>query len=229
MLRSCCFGLAAAATTGLVGVAPATAVVVTAEFAGEVVELTANEGLFGPGAVVGSPFTGRLAYEVGPTNPDQSPGDPDVGFYDLMSFEIDQSSVPLTPFAVSVVRDEPGVTLPPLPPDPGEDRLRVVATSPSYPSRLGLTLVAPFGSVFADDSLPTSLSLADFTLQTSVGGVVAVGIAPAPAIQDVGVLTSLTLSVPEPGPFALAGALALAAAAVRHRDRPKGSGQTRPR
>jgi PEP-CTERM motif len=105
-------------------------------------------------------------------------------------------------------------TIPPVPPDPGRDWLVAVATSGVYPT-VAIRLGGPFGSAFADDSLPASLDLADFPDFAIAQGLVAAGISPNPSIEDVGTLTSLRL-VPEPGALALV-AIGLAALARRAR------------
>jgi hypothetical protein len=194
---------------------PAGALVVTYEFTGTVTELLVDGGLFGaPGTVqVGDPFTGHFSYEVGSENPDQLPGDAELGRYELTAFVVDQSAAPLapTPFGVGVTH-QPGLpTLPPSPPDLGLDRLSIVSTSDVYPSRVSLVLEGPFESAFLSDSLPLALELSDFPDVAMVRGLVAVGLFPNPSIQDLGVLTSL---VPGPGVEAAAAAAALALAGL---------------
>ena len=191
--------------------------ILTFAFQGVVTELTANAGLFGmPGTVnVGDPFSGQFSYDRGPGNPDQVPADAELGGYDLLSFTIDQSVLPLTPFAAVVRHIPPILTLPPLPPDPGTDAFSVRSAPLSgYPNGVSLRLEAPFGAVFSDDSLPADLSLASFTLSAGVYGIVALGIFPTPSIWDVGQLTSL-VRVPEPGLLPLFVFAAALAAAVR--------------
>jgi hypothetical protein len=192
--------------------APAGASVVTYEFAGVVSELLVDQGLFGPpGSVqLGDGFTGRFAYEIGAANPDQAPGDPTVGQYELLEFVVDQSAPPLvTTLFAALVTHDPGLpTLPPLPPDPGTDRLSIVAMANVYPT-VTLALGGPFGSVFLDDSLPVELDLADFADGGLVRGRVAIGIGGNPDLQDLGTITSLT-RVPEPGTASRAAAAAMA-------------------
>lgn len=198
--------------------APGAAGAATVSFAfqGVVTDVSGDNGFFGPPGSVqaGDAFSGHFAYETGTTNPDQLPGDPEVGVYDVLSFAIDQAVVPLTPVGIEITHEPGGITIPPAPPDPGLDRVRVVATAPGY-SVVQLDLVADFGAVFGDDSLPTFLALSDFP-QATVAAIVSFGVPPQPAILDAGTLTSLT-PVPEPGAAALLGAGALAALGARAR------------
>jgi hypothetical protein len=197
----------------------ARAAILEFEFEGMVTILTADDGLFGATGTVqiGDPFTGHFSYEVGPSNPDQEPGDPEVGAYNLTEFVVDQSLVPWTSIlGVSVQHVPPIGTFPPDPPDPGRDVLRAVATTTPYPV-VSVFLRGPFGSAFSDDSLPSSLDLADFPDGAFVQGLVAGGLDPFPSIEDVGIITALRL-VPEPGALALLGA-AVAALSLRARAR----------
>lgn len=179
----------------------------TYAFEGVVTTLVRDGGLFGAsGSVeVGDTFTGRLRYEVGPANPDVQAADPEVGSYSLVELVIDQSVLaPLSPAGI-LVQHQPGQpTLPPAPADPGRDRFTARATSAAYPSVL-LRLHGPFGSAFADDSLPETLDLADFPDAAVLQGLVAVGLPPYPSLEDVGTITSLIL-VPEPATSVLVAA-----------------------
>jgi hypothetical protein len=189
------------------GASPARATTLVFAFEGVVTTLTADHGLFGaPGAVkIGQLVTGHFSYEVGPGNPDRVPADPEMGFYTLTDFVVDQAVASSSPPVGVGTRHQPGLpTLPPAPPDPGLDRFSVVAQSDSYPT-VSLVLEGPFGSAFVDDALPTSLDLADFPDGAYVRGLVALGIFPAPSIEDVAMLTSLE-RVPEPGAGLAAGA-----------------------
>ena len=82
-----------------------------------------NLGVLGPFNTVdvNDVFTGHFSYMTRPTNPDQQPGDPELGFYNLVELVIDQGVVPITPFAVLVTHDPPMPTLPPSPVDLGTD------------------------------------------------------------------------------------------------------------
>jgi hypothetical protein len=198
-------GVAAAV---LAAAGPARAVTVTYLFAGVVTALTSDGGLFGaPGTVeIGSPFTGRITYETGPTNPDQEPSDPEIGAYALVELVIDQSVLdPFTPLGIGVVHDPPGFTIPPAPPDLGRDWFIARADDDLVYGTVLMRLQGPFGSAFTDDSLPETLDLADFPDVVAIQGLVAIGLPPNPSIEDVGVITSLTF-VPEPGSAVLIGA-----------------------
>jgi hypothetical protein len=197
--------------------APAAAELVTFSFTGFVATLTGDAGLFGPpGEVpIEQPFSGSFSYEVGAGNPDQSPGDPEVGRYGLADLVVDQAAIPLATLeGVSVVHQPGGPTLPPADPDPGRDWLFANATAAGY-TAVRLRLQGPYESAFSDDSLPTALDLADFPDVAVVHGIVSAGLPPNPAVEDVGVITALW-RVPEPGRAAL-GAIAIAALAGRVR------------
>jgi len=97
-----------------------------------VTDNSGNLGIFGrPGTVqVNDVFTGRFSYLTGPGNPDQLPGDPEPGGYNVVDFAIDQSAVPITPVVVAVRHIRGVPTLPPLPPDLGTDGFSVAGTFP---------------------------------------------------------------------------------------------------
>jgi hypothetical protein len=171
------------------------------EFAGVVTDDTGNLGVFGtPASVdVNDAFTGRFAYMAGPGNPDQEPADAKVGLYELASFELDQAIVPLTPLRV-VVQHDPGTPpLDPMAPPPGFDAFTVAATFPDgmLTRTVSLRLEAPFGAVFANDSLPTTLTLSTFIEAQEVRAIRVIGLMGGQSQIDAGQLTSLT-QVPEP-------------------------------
>ncbi len=204
------------------------AVPLTFEFQGVVTDLTADMGLFGPPSVVqiGDPFTGRFTYEFGPGNPDQSPGNPDVGQYDAIDLTVDNAVVPLSSPEILIRHRAPLGTFPPDPPDPGLDAFELFADAPGY-AAVVLRLAAPFGAVFADDSLPADLVLASFTDSRLLVGLVAGGLGPSGPISDVGELQSLR-SVPEPGTQLLMGIGLLVMAAFGVRARATNGQSTRP-
>lgn len=159
--------LPAVAAALLLAAPPAPAATVTYAFEATVTTLTADEGVFGPtGTVlVGDTIHGSVTYEVGSANPDLAPENAQQGLYDLLAFEIEGADVAFAPFSI-VVTHAPGTpTLPPLPPDLGTDGISFAATAPGY-SIVRLTLETIHGGAFADDSLPTSLSLDDFPSST---------------------------------------------------------------
>ena len=99
--------------------------VILFEFQGIVVDNTANLGVFGPPGTVdlGDVITGRISYDNGSGNPDQEPGDANLGVYDLLEFVVDQAVVAITPVGVGVQRIAPIPNLDPMaPPDLGSDR-----------------------------------------------------------------------------------------------------------
>jgi hypothetical protein len=172
------------------------------EFAGTVTDDTGNLGVFGtPLSVdVGNPFTGRFSYLTGLDNSDQSPSDATVGQYALAGFEIDQSIVPLTPLRI-VVQHDPGLPpLDPMAPPPGFDAITFAATFPDgmLTRIVSLYLEAPFSAVFADDSLPTGLTLSAFTDEQQVRAIRVIGLMGGESQIDAGQVTSL-VQVPEPG------------------------------
>lgn len=212
-------GALAAALLACAG--PAQGLTLTYAFEGVVTTLVRDGGLFGaPGAVqIGDDFTGHFSYEVGPANPDQFPADATVGGYELIDLVVDQSVLPaFAPLGVAVMHVPGLATIPPAPPDLGRDWLTAAATSAVFPV-VAIRLRGPFGSAFADDSLPLSLDLTDFPDAAVLQGLVAAALPPFPSTEDVGRLTSLRL-VPEPGTLALvaAGCAALAFRARRNRD-----------
>lgn len=185
----------------------ANASIITYNFFGTVTELVSNGGLFGSPATVGGNFSGHFSYDTGSGNPDQLPADLDKGVYNLIELVVDNAVNPLSPGIIGITL-QPGLPcVLPCTPSPGANRFSISASSPDYASGIILTLLAPFGTVFVDDSLPETLNLTDFTLGTSIAGIDAIGIVPAPSIWDVGVLTSLTLvsGVPEPTSLILFG------------------------
>ena len=114
--------LAAFAALALGPLAPASArasTILSFAFQGVVSDVGGDNGFFGPpGSVqVGDVFSGHFAYEIGAANPDQLPGDPEIGVYDLLDFGLDQAVVPLTPVGVEVRHEPGGITIPPAPPD----------------------------------------------------------------------------------------------------------------
>ncbi len=193
------------------------------EFAGVVSDDTGNLGVFGspPSTAINDPFTGRFSYMTGPGNPDQTPGDAKIGQYNLVAFELDQAVVAITPAGI-VVQHDPGLpSLDPMAPPPGFDRFSVVGTfSDGMVNRpVVLRLEAPYGAAFADDSLPTSLSLSDFTEQHNVQAIRVIGLMGGTSQIDAGQLTSL-MQVPEPTASGLAcGMLSLLGAGGARRRR----------
>ena len=192
---------------------------ITFNFEGVVAELDVNAGLFGPlGLVtVGDPFTGHFSYEVGLGNPDQSPGDSEVGIYDALEFAIDGSPLVFQNPRIGVTHlFVPSIA--PLEPI-SIDSFRVIAETPGAPHfSASLTLSGPFGAAFTDDSLPTTLNLSAFDTAI-VAGIVAFGLHPLPTIDDHGTLETLAL-IPEPSTLAIAtiALLSLVAFAWRRRD-----------
>lgn len=171
------------------------------EFTGTVTDNTGNLGIFGPFSTVqiNDVFTGNFSYLTGPGNPDQEI-DPELGVYDVVDFHIDQAVVAITPLRVAVTHSPGLPTLPPAPPDLGTDGFSVAGTFQLGPDTrfISLRLEAPYGAVFTDDSLPTSLTLSDFTDTNSVRSVRVIGLPPIGMSQiDEGVLTSL-VRIPEP-------------------------------
>ena len=178
------------------------------EFEGVVTTLTGTTGLFGA-SQVGDPFSGHFSYEIGPSNPDQLPADPELGFYNAINFVVDNAPFSLTLHGIGITH-KPGLpTLAPLPPDPGTDSFVLVAFTPdNIPVRLRLK--SPFDQVFTDDSLPHDLVLSSFTDTRSLDGLRAAGIFPVPSLIDIGELTSLT-RVPEPSTMLALAVLMLVA------------------
>ena len=87
--------------------------------------------MFGPfGTVgIGDVITGHISYDTGLGNPDQQPGDPNVGVYDLLDFVIDQAVVGITPLGIAVQRVPPIPNLDPnAPPDLGDDLFRAAGS-----------------------------------------------------------------------------------------------------
>jgi hypothetical protein len=190
------------------------------DFQGVVTDNTANLGVFGSFGTVnlGDVVTGHIAYETGPGNPDQDPGDPDLGLYDLLEFVIDQAVVPIAAEGIGILRIPPAVVIDPMaPPDLGSDFFRAVGSFDIGGTMfiVSLDLEAPYDAVFSDDSLPAGLTLADFTTVQRVRAVRVLGLEPGGSQIDTAQLTELA-SVPEP---AVLGLLALAASAFGLRRR----------
>lgn len=212
--RAFCQSVIILALAAVVAIPAKASQILTYGFTGTVTVLDRNFGLFGPflGVTVGDSFSGEFSYEIGPSNPDQNPGDPDTGVYDLLAFSITGAGATFTPNTIRIRQEQPMNAIPPAPASPGADRIALEIDSPNYPGPIFLLLEAPFQAVLSDDSLPTSLSLADFTVQAAVGNRDAV-LPPAQPRNDIGELNSLrlisTVEVAEPGTLALFG-LALA-------------------
>ena len=201
---------------------PAIAETIQFRFSGVVTELTGGTGVLGePGVVqVGDSFTGRFAYEVGSANPDQAPADATDGRYNLINFEIQQSTSPISPFAVRVIHRPGLATLPPVPPDPGRDSVAVIGNFQDISGTtrpVSLRLEADFGAALVDDSLPQALPLLDFPEAQEVLSIVVIGLMGHPSQLDAGRLTSLTL-IPEPTSLTPAVVITCAAALQRRRD-----------
>jgi hypothetical protein len=193
------------------------------EFAGVVTDDTGNLGVFGspPTTAINDPFSGRFSYTMGPGNPDQAPGDPKIGQYSLVAFELDQAVVAISPASI-VVQHDPGLPqLDPMAPPAGFDRFGVVGTfSDGVTNRsVVLRLEAPYGAAFADDSLPANLSLSIFTDQSNVQAIRVIGLMGGSSQIDAGQLTSL-VQVPEPSVSCLAYGLAALLTVNRARCRP---------
>jgi hypothetical protein len=181
--------------------------VVLFEFQGVVTDNTANLGVFGPFGTVdlGDVITGHISYDTGLGNPDQEPGDPNLGVYDLLDFVIDQAVVGITPLGIGVQRVPPIPNLDPnAPPDLGDDLFRAAGSIDigGMMFIVGLTLGAPYGAVFADDSLPVSLALSDFTAVQHVRAIRVLGLEPGTSQIDAAQLTE-PVPVPEPTLFML--------------------------
>jgi hypothetical protein len=203
------FCWALAAVIVLLGAASAYAQgLVQYQFTGVVTDNSGNLGVLGPFNTlqVNDTFSGRFSYMTGPTNPDQEPGDPTLGAYNLIDFVVDQGVVPITPFAVGIRHVPPTPTLPPLPPDLGTDAFIVAGRfmSGMDTKSISLRLEAPFEDVFSNDSLPSMVTLGDFTDVQIVQAIRVIGLPPSGTSQiDAGQITSL-VQVPEPSGVALA-------------------------
>jgi len=206
----------------LVAAAPtAQADLIQFEFQGAVIDNTGNLGVFGPFGTVnlGDVITGRISYETGPGNPDQNPGDPDLGVYDLLEFVIDQAVVATTPEGIGVLRDPPVPVLDPMaPPDLGSDQFRAVGSFDIGGTMfiVALVLEAPYDAVFSDDSLPAGLMLSDFTDVQLVRAVRVLGLEPGGSQIDEAQLVD-SAQVPEPAFFALLSLGACACSLRRRR------------
>ena len=159
----------------LLSALPASAAVIRFDFHGVVTDNAADLGVFGPlgTVVVGDVITGHFSYEIGLGNPDLDPGDPNTGVYSLLTFDVDQAVVSITPVGVAVL-----LSPVPLQQIPANDRLRVVGSFDlgGETRFLSVDLRAPFGTAFADDSLPGSLALATFTAAHFVQAIRFVGL-----------------------------------------------------
>ena len=182
---------------------PASAEVLTFEFEGVVARANRDGGLFPSGVQVDDVFTGSFSYEVGPGNPDDSPQDPDLGIYQGISLQVD-GGFPVSNLTISVERVELE----------GVEGFQIVGEHPGY-ALVRLALVAPYGTVFPDDSLPETLGMDGLLFATLLGSGVG-GSAPGPggggivALVDDGDITAL----PEPE-AALGVALAALAGLAR--------------
>ena len=220
----CVLGRALVLVAVLLGAGPATAQadVIQFDFQGLVTDNTGNLGVFGPFGTVnlGDVITGHIVYETGLGNPDQSPGDPNLGTYDLLAFVIDQAVVAIAPEGIGVLRSPPSVVIDPMaPPDLGSDRFVAVASFDIGATMflVALDLEAPFDAVFSDDSLPAGLALSDFTEVQIVRAVRVIGLEPGSSQIDAAQLTDLA-TVPEPAFLALLS-VGACAAALRRRTR----------
>jgi len=202
--------------------------IVTFGFTGTVAELQLDRGLFGPpGAIdVGDPFSGRFSYAIGPDNQDQEPGDATIGRYTLTELVVDGSVAPPGAMSIVVQLREPVGGVFPDPGIPGSDRITIIVESANYARAIQLRLWAPFQTVFADDSLPTGLDLADFSELAALAGLGPGALAPQEPRNDIGTLTSLflvdALTVPEPAPLAslVIGVAVVLLSGRRRRTRP---------
>ena len=212
-----------AATTVLIGTVSARADVVKFQFSGVVTDDSGNLGVFGPfgGVQVNDVFTGSFSYMTGPGNPDQEVSDLELGVYHVVDFVIDQAVVTITPLGIGVTHRQGTPVLPPGSPDLGTDGFSVAGTflAGEDTKVISLRLEAPYQAVFTDDSLPTSLTLSDFTDTSVVRSIRVVGLTPGGMSQiDEGQLTSLVL-VPEPSTFVLAALGLLGLLGRRRRQR----------
>lgn len=179
-------------------------------FTGTVTEADKDLGLFGAfgGVSVGDAFGGEFSFEVGAGNPDQDPGDLEIGVYNLNGFSVFGSTAVITPNFIVVEHEPPGVALPPAVPSPGGDRFYVSIDVVGYGNGVLLALIAPYDTFMSDDSLPTALQLSDFTVQ-SVLASREKALPPFEALNDIGAIETLSLisivEVPEPGTLALFG------------------------
>lgn len=176
-------------------------VVYTFAYSGEITQLDLDEGLFGAsGAVsVGDSFSGAFSYVVGVENPDQAPGDPELGQYDVLAASLDGTLLPLDPsiFGAVVRHESPQPTVPPAPPDDGLDAFSIpVGLNIGAYAIISISFSAPFNTALTDDSLPTSFNLADWTIAEIVGREspsLPTGPNGSPPMADLGVITSLEL------------------------------------
>jgi hypothetical protein len=150
-------------------------------FQGTVTDNTGDLGVFGPFGTVnlGDVITGHLSYETGAANPDQDPGDPQLGVYDLLGFVIDQAAVAIAPEGIAVFHEPPSIVIDPMaPPDLGSDRFLAAGSFDIGGTMflVRLELEAPYNAVFSDDSLPGALALSDFPLVQQVRAVRVIGL-----------------------------------------------------
>lgn len=220
-MRSSKVGMLILAASLLVSAPVAAGTILTFGFTGTVSVADFNRGLFGPlGTVMaGDSFSGHFSYEIGPGNPDQLPGDPDRGAYDIIDLVIDGSTVPLTPAGFGIIRQTSVI-----PPATAFYRFFIVADAPVY-GQVTLGLQGP-ASIFPDDALPTMLDLADFTDVAAIGGPSNIIPDPDnPPNVDTGLFDSISLTgvvveMPEPrGISAVALAAGLLFFAVTRRAR----------
>ena len=147
--------------------------------------------------------------------------DLELGVYHVVEFVIDQAVVTITPLGIGVTHRQGTPVLPPGSPDLGTDGFSVGGTllAGEDTKVISLRLEAPYQAVFTDDSLPTSLTLSDFTDTSVVRSIRVVGLTPGGMSQiDEGQLTSLVL-VPEPSTFVLAALGLLGLLGRRRRQR----------
>jgi hypothetical protein len=194
--------------------------IVTFEFSAAVVDISGNLGVFGPFGMVqlNDLVTGRFSYETGVGNPDQMPGDPEIGVYSLVGFEIDQAVVDIAPLAVVIFHQEPLPVVDPMaPPSPGTDAFTAAGQYEIGDTLfiVSVRLEGPYESVFSDDSLPSSLIPGDFQ-ERVVRSIRVIGLDPGGSQIDQARLLTLA-QVPEPASLALVilGAIGLAIFARR--------------
>lgn len=202
---------------------PAQSATVEYEFSGDVTQLISGQGkgLFGPpGTVsVGDTFTGRFSFDDGPGNADQSPGDSNLGVYDLSAFQVDGTALTILGGTI-LVQLSNTIVIGPNPPPP--DRIRFildVANNP-YQTRVAMEFLVPSG-VLSDDSLP-GFDFGNFQ-NAGLVGIEVPGLAPNPGVQDAGTVTGLAAvpvaAIPAPAglPLLILALLGLGGLARRRR------------